>query len=58
MGKMNKVILRYLIEKGYKVVACFGHHDLGQDAGTWAGLGEIGVKITDPKDAPEILKAT
>ena len=58
MGKMNKLILRYLLEKGYKVVACFGRHDVGKDAGEWAGLQPLGVPITDPKDAPGVLAAT
>jgi glutamate dehydrogenase/leucine dehydrogenase len=30
-GHMNKVILTYFQEKGYKVVAVFGHHDVGKD---------------------------
>ena len=58
MGKMNKIILRYCLERGYKIVACFGNHNEGEDAGTWAGLDPIGVKITNPKDAPHVLKET
>ena len=55
---MNKIILRYCLERGYKIVACFGNHNEGEDAGTWAGLDPIGVKITNPKDAPHVLKET
>lgn len=55
---MNKVVLGYLQEKGYKVVAVFGHHDVGSDAGEIAGLGNAGVNITHPDHAREVLKET
>ncbi len=45
---MNKIILGYLKESGYKVVAVIGHHDHGHDAGTVAGLEPLGVNITHP----------
>ena len=45
-GHMNKIIITYLLEKGYKVVAVFGHHDVGKDAGEVAGIPSIGVPIT------------
>ena len=44
-GHMNKVILTYLQEKGYKVVAVFGHHDVGKDAGETAGAAHLGVPL-------------
>jgi dihydrodipicolinate reductase len=53
-GVMNKAMLRYL--KGYEVVAVIGRHDVGKDAGEVAGTGPLGVSITDPSHADEILK--
>ena len=57
-GGMNKIVLGYLQEKGYKVVAVIGHHDVGSDAGEIAGLGKAGVNITHPDHAREVLKET
>ena len=57
-GHMNKIILTYLQEKEYKVVAVFGHHDVGKDAGEIAGLAHIGVPITHDSDAQPVLAAT
>jgi 2,4-diaminopentanoate dehydrogenase len=57
-GHMNKVILTYLQEKGYKVVAVFGHHDVGKDAGETAGAAHLGVPITHGSDAHAVLAAT
>lgn len=48
---MNKQIFKYALEKNYKIVAVIGHHNVGEDAGEVAKQGNIGVKITDTKDA-------
>jgi hypothetical protein len=52
---MNKIIISYLIEKSYKVVAVFGHHDIGKDAGEVAGIQQIGVPITHASEANTVL---
>jgi hypothetical protein len=52
---MNKIVLGYLLEKKLTVVAVIGHHDVGSDAGEIAGVGNIGVPITHPSNAREIL---
>jgi 2,4-diaminopentanoate dehydrogenase len=57
-GHMNKVILTYLQEKGYKVVAVFGHHDVGKDAGETAGAAHLGVPISHDSDAQSVLADT
>lgn len=54
-GLMNKMILKYALDKNYKIVAVIGHHNVGEDAGEIAKLGSIGVKITDTKDAKSAL---
>ena len=53
-GVMNKAMLTYL--KSYEVVAVIGRHDIGRDAGEVAGIGLLGVVITDPREADETLK--
>ena len=52
---MNKIILSYLKDSDYQVVAVIGHHDHGQDAGTVAGLEPLGVTISRPQEAKEIF---
>ncbi|TNV78726.1 hypothetical protein FGO68_gene9082 [Halteria grandinella] len=55
-GGMNKIVLSYLLEKELQVVAVIGHHDVGSDAGTIAGLeAPLGVKITHPENAKEVF---
>ena len=54
-GGMNKIMLGYLKEKGYKVVAVFGHHDIGKDSGEVSGDNINGVKISHPSDADQVL---
>ena len=54
-GGMNKIVLGYLLEKKIKVVAVIGHHDVGSDAGEIAGLSNLGVPITHPSNAREVL---
>jgi hypothetical protein len=57
-GGMNKIMLGYLQEKGYKVVAVIGHHDIGKDSGEVSGDNINGVKISHPSDADQVLKET
>ena len=57
-GGMNKIILGYLVDKKYQVVAVIGHHDVGKDAGEVAGLAALGVQITNSDDAEAVLQQT
>ena len=55
-GHMNKVILRYLIEKNHKIVAVIGHHNIGQNAYEIAGLSSSeSVKITSDEHAQDLI---
>ena len=56
-GNMNKIIIKYLLEKDYEVVVVIGRHDIGKDAGTIAGIEPLGVHISDPKDASNAIQA-
>ena len=51
-GKMAKFTIRYALEKGYECVGAFDVDEkkFGVDAGEFAGVGKIGVKI-EPVDA-------
>jgi hypothetical protein len=55
---MNKIILTYLKEKGYNLVAVIGHHDVGKDAGEVAGAGNIGVNITHSDEGAKVIADT
>ena len=46
-GKMSKYTIRYAIERGYELVGAFDvdERKFGLDAGEWAGIGKIGIKI-------------
>ena len=58
-GHMNKLILRYLGEKGHTVVAVIGHHNDGEDSATVAGLAAAnGVKISSSANAAEVIHTT
>jgi hypothetical protein len=56
-GHMNKIIISYLLEKGHHVVAVFGHHNIGSDAGEVAGIKHLGVKITHDSEAATVLSS-
>jgi glutamate dehydrogenase/leucine dehydrogenase len=57
-GNMNKMTLKILVEKGYKIVAVIGKYSIGLDAGEVAELqtGKLGIKIVGPKNARGVLK--
>ncbi len=50
-GKMAKYTIRYVLEKGSKIVGAFDidQSKFGTDAGEFAGVKKIGVKIEDAK---------
>lgn len=54
-GLMNKQILKYALDKNYKITAVINKYNQGEDAGEVAKIGPIGVKITDNKDAQSVL---
>lgn len=58
-GKMAKYTIRYVLEKGSKIVGAFDidKSKFGTDAGTYAGCKKIGVKIEDAKNVKERLQA-
>ena len=51
-------MIRYLIEKGAKIVAAFDMNPalIGKDIGEHIGAEPYGVRISDSKDAERILK--
>ena len=57
-GKMSRYLIRYLIEKGAKIVAAFDMNPalIGKDIGEHIGAEPYGVRISDSKDAERILK--
>ena len=59
-GKMAVYTMRYVLEKGGEVVGAIDINPnvIGKDVGPIMGQGEIGVKVTDLKDAEEMLKQT
>ena len=59
-GKMAVYTMRYVLEKGGEVVGAIDINPnvIGKDVGSIMGQGEIGVKVTDLKDAEEMLTQT
>ena len=45
-GKMDKIIIRYALEKGYELLSTYDMNPaiIGLDVGTIIGVGEIGIK--------------
>lgn len=56
-GKMSVYLMRYVLEKGAELVAAFDMNPavIGKDVGEIMGTDNIGVKISDAKDADRIL---
>ena len=57
-GKMSLYTMRYAIEKGYELVGAVDINKdiVGKDISTVLGGNELGIKITDAKDAKEMLE--
>ncbi len=57
-GKMSLYTMRYAIEKGYELVGAvdINKNIVGKDISTVLGGNELGIKITDAKDAKEMLE--
>ena len=57
-GKMSLYTMRYAIEKGYELVGAVDINKdiIGKDISTVLGGNELGIKITDAKDAKEMLE--
>ena len=57
-GKMSKYTMRYIYEKGAKVVGAFDINPkvIGKDIGTIIGCEDKGVLVSDAKDARKVLK--
>lgn len=46
-GRMGRLVVKNAIEEGFEVVQAFDVSRVGEDAGEVAGIGKIGVKISD-----------
>lgn len=46
-GRMGRAVIRLAHEAGHTVVAAIGASDLGKDAGELAGIGPLGVTVTE-----------
>lgn len=57
-GKMSLYTMRYAMEKGYELVGAIDINPniIGKDVSTLLGGNELGIKITDAKDAEELLR--
>mmetsp|Transcript_27386 Transcript_27386/g.28497 ORF Transcript_27386/g.28497 Transcript_27386/m.28497 type:complete len:348 (+) Transcript_27386:23-1066(+) len=65
-GHMNKIVLRYVVEKGHNVVGVIGRHNIGEDAFVVAGYKDSPfvknnrtkeVKIISEQQAEEAIKS-
>lgn len=58
VGKMAIYTMRYMIEKGVEIVGAVDVNPdiVGKDIGSLMGMEELGVKVTDAKDAKELLE--
>lgn len=56
-GKMSVYLMRYMLEKGVEIVAAFDIRPdiVGRDIGEIIGCENVGVKISDVKDADRLL---
>ncbi|CDW71734.1 UNKNOWN [Stylonychia lemnae] len=57
-GRMNKLMMKYLLEKNYVIVTVIGNRDHGKDAGEVAGLEYLGVNVIKPEEADDVLRET
>lgn len=59
IGKMGSIMVKYAIEHGVEYVAAFARNpnQIGKDMGTVAGIGPVGVPVSDIRDAGAVLKA-
>lgn len=61
MGRMGKHVVKQLVEGGHNVVAAVdtsGNPAMGKDAGEYAGVNRINVKVENASDLEGILKKT
>ena len=58
IGRMGSIIIKTLLEKDCELVAAFARNpaQIGRDAGEVAGIGSIGVAVSDSKNAVEVLR--
>jgi 4-hydroxy-tetrahydrodipicolinate reductase len=58
-GRMGTLIVRrVLATEGMTISAAFDLVNVGKDIGEVAGVGSIGVPVSDPKDLAEVLKSS
>lgn len=55
-GKMGRAVVRLAHQAGLTVVAAIGAGEIGKDAGELAGVGALGVPVTDSLNALETAK--
>lgn len=57
-GKMSIYLMRYVLEKGAEMAAAFDMNQaiIGKDIGEIIGTDNVGIKVTDAKDADTVLR--